>query len=123
MNVENLTQVALMIALLPLAGSLIAGLLGKRLGPKLTHRIVIALIGASFLLACYMFQQIVLNAQPAIDYNYYIWANAGVMNFHVGFLIDRLSSTMMVVVLFVSLMVHVYTIGYMEEDPGYTRFF
>lgn len=124
MIVENvLIKVALMIALLPLAGSLFAGLIGKRLGPLLTHRVVIALIGVAFVLSCYMFKQIVLNGQPDIDHNFYVWANAGVMNFHVGFLIDHLSATMVMVVLFVSFMVHIYTIGYMHEDPGYERFF
>ncbi len=124
MIVDNaLIQISLYIALLPLVGSLIAGLLGKRLGTVLTHRIVVTLIGVSFFLACYQFQQIVLKAQPAVDYVFYTWANAGVMNFDVGFLIDRLSATMTVVVLFVSLMVHIYTIGYMQDDPGYTRFF
>lgn len=118
-----LIQVSLYIALLPLVASLIAGLLGKRLGTMWTHRIVVTLIGVSFALACYQFQQIVLQGQPAVDYVFYTWANAGVMNFDVGFLIDRLSAVMTVVVLFVSLMVHIYTIGYMQGDPGYTRFF
>ena len=121
---ENvLSQVALMIVLLPLAGALIAGLLGKRLGTVLAHRIVVGLIGIAFFLSCYQFQQIVLSGQPAVDHVYYTWANAGVMNFHVGFLVDRLSASMCMVVLFVSFMVHIYTIGYMAGDPGYQRFF
>jgi NADH-quinone oxidoreductase subunit L len=122
--VENvLIQVALLITLLPLAGSLVAGLLGKRLGPVLSHRIVVTLIGIAFLLSCYLFQQIVVNGEPAIDHVFYTWANAGVLNFNVGFLIDRLSATMTMIVLFVSFMVHIYTIGYMDQDPGYQRFF
>ncbi|HTM64433.1 MAG TPA: NADH-quinone oxidoreductase subunit L [Gammaproteobacteria bacterium] len=121
---ENLLiQISLLIGLLPLAGSLIAGLLGKRLGTTLTHRIAISFVGIAFFLSCYMFWKIVIHAQPAIDHVFYTWASAGVMNFDVGFLIDRLSATMTLVVLFVSLMVHIYTIGYMEDDPGYTRFF
>ena len=121
---ENvLIQVALLMTLLPLAGSLVAGLLGKRLGPVLSHRIVVTLIGTAFLLSCYLFQQIVVNGEPAIDHVFYTWANAGVLNFNVGFLIDRLSATMTMIVLFVSFMVHIYTIGYMDQDPGYQRFF
>jgi NADH-quinone oxidoreductase subunit L len=124
MLVDNvLVPVSLMMALFPLAGGLIAGLFGKHLSKKMTHRIVVTLIGAAFFLSCYVFQQIVLRAEPAINHVFYLWANSGVMNFNVGFLVDRLSATMCVVVLFVSFMVHIYTIGYMQEDPGYQRFF
>lgn len=119
----ELTSIALITTLLPLAGSLIAGLLGKKLGHVLTHRIVITLVGISFLLSCYLFKVIVLDAHPALDHVFYTWATAGLMHFEVAFLLDRLSATMIMVVLFVSLAVHVYTVGYMEEDPGYTRFF
>src|SRR5690606_21229268 len=70
-----------------------------------------------------IFNALVINATPAVDSNLYTWANAGIIIFHIGFLLDRLSAAMSVVVLFVSLMVHIYSIGYMEEDPGYRRFF
>lgn len=118
-----LTQTALVMTLLPLAGALIAGLLGNRLGHQLTHRIVVTLIGISFFISCYLFKQVVMNNSPAIDHVFYIWANSGVLNFSVGFLLDHLSVTMCMIVLFVSFMVHIYTIGYMQDDPGYTRFF
>ena len=124
MSVDNsLVHIALLIALLPLAGSLIAGLLGRCIGTKITHRIAVALVGASFFLACYLFKQIVLDGEPAVDHVFYVWANSGIFNFNVGFLVDRLSVSMCVVVLFVSFMVHIYTIGYMQGDPGYQRFF
>ncbi len=118
-----LLQIALATALFPLIGALIAGLLGKRLGRRLTHTIVISLIGVSFFLALYIFKVIVLDGMPAVDGLLYTWATAGMLKFDIGFLIDRLSATMMMIVLFVSFMVHIYTVGYMADDPGYTRFF
>lgn len=120
---NTLIQMTLLITLLPLAGALIAGLLGKRLGTRLTHRIVVGLVGAAFFLSCYVFNAIALQGGEVIDHVFYTWANAGILNFNVGFLVDRLSATMVMVVLFVSFMVHIYTIGYMEDDPGYQRFF
>lgn len=120
---NQLIHIALITTLLPLAGSLFAGLFGRHFSKMLVHRVLITFVGGAFLLACYMFNSVVLNGVPAIDHNFYVWANAGILNFHVGFLLDRLSATMMMVVLFVSFMVHIYTIGYMEEDPGYRRFF
>ncbi len=124
MNVENpLLYIALMIALLPLAGALIAGLLGKNLGRPLINTIVVSLVGISFLLSCYLFKVIVINGHPTVDDSLYTWATAGVLRFDVAFLIDRLSATMCMIVLFISLMVHIYTIGYMADDPGYMRFF
>jgi len=122
--VENsLIVTAFIMALLPLAGSLIAGLLGKQLGTVATHRVAVSLIGVSFLLACYLFKVIVLNGEPAAEGVIYTWATSGTMHFDVALLVDRLSVTMLVIVLFVSLMVHIYTIGYMAGDPGYQRFF
>lgn len=120
---QNLLYLALLTALLPLAGALLAGLLGKHLGRKLTDRIAIACIALAFFISCYLFKVIVINGHPAIDDSFYTWATAGMMRFDVAFLLDRLSATMITVVLFVSLMVHIYTIGYMADDPGYTRFF
>ncbi|MBX3709007.1 MAG: NADH-quinone oxidoreductase subunit L [Gammaproteobacteria bacterium] len=114
---------ALMTALLPLAGSLIAGLLGNQLGRTVTHNVVIIFIGVAFLLSCYLFKVMIIDGYPAVDKSFYTWATAGTLHFDVAFLLDRLSATMTMVVLFVSLMVHIYTVGYMADDPGYTRFF
>jgi NADH-quinone oxidoreductase subunit L len=122
--VENpLINIALLMALLPLAAALIAGLLGKQLGHRLTHNIVIAFIGVAFFLSCYLFKVIVVDGHPAIDESFYTWATAGSVRFDVAFLLDRLSASMSMIVLFVSFMVHIYTVGYMADDPGYTRFF
>lgn len=114
---------ALFMVLLPLIGALIAGLLGKLLKPTLTHRIVVTLVGVAFLLACYLFKLMVIDGLDPQETIFYTWATAGIVHFDVAFLIDRLSATMCMIVLFVSFMVHIYTIGYMAEDPGYARFF
>lgn len=120
---NTLINMALIMALLPLAGSLIAGLLGKKIGRQATHLIIIALMSLSFLLSCYLFKIFVMDAHVKIDASIYTWASAGTMRFDVAFLLDKLSMTMCMIVLFVSLMVHIYTVGYMADDPGYTRFF
>lgn len=120
---NRLILISLVMALLPLLGALLAGLLGKQLGRTLTHRIVVSLVGVSFCLSVYLFKAIVIHGVPAIDHVFYTWASSGTQHFDVAFLLDRLSATMLLVVLFVSLMVHIYTIGYMADDPGYQRFF
>lgn len=120
---NSLSLIALIMALLPLAGAIIAGMLGKKLGRTFTHRLLVTLVGISFLLSCYLFKVMVIDAYPAVEHTFYTWATSGVLRFDVAFLLDRLSATMTMIVLFISLMVHIYTIGYMADDPGYTRFF
>ena len=111
----------LLVPLAPLLGALIAGLIGRIIGPVWSHRITIALVFASLLTSIVIF----LDVLEGNTYNgtVYTWLVTGDARFEVGFLIDQLSATMMVVVSFVSLMVHIYTIGYMHDDPGYQRFF
>lgn len=120
---NHLIQIALIMTLLPLIGALIAGLLGNILGHLWTHRIAVTLVGISFILSCYLFKVMALNRHIAIDSAFYTWATAGTIHFDIAFLLDQLSATMAMVVLFVSFMVHIYTIGYMADDPGYARFF
>lgn len=121
---ENyLLQIAVVIILLPLMGSLIAGLLGKVIGKKATHWITVSLVGIAFLLSCYIVKVIVLNNHPTVEGVVYNWISSGAYQFNVALLIDRLSAVMIFIVLFVSFMVHIYTIGYMADDPGYQRFF
>lgn len=120
---EMLIWAALAMTLLPLAGTLLAGLVGKELGRTLTHRLSISLIGMAFLLSAYLFVVIVGQGHPAVEQTLYTWGSSGIFEFKVAFLLDRLSTTMSAVVLFVSLMVQIYTIGYMAEDAGYQRFF
>ena len=111
----------LLVPLAPLLGAIAAGFFGKALGRAWSHRITISLVAVSFFASLLIFQDVL--AGNIFNGTVYTWMISGDTSFQVGFLIDRLTVTMMLVVTFVSLMVHVYTIGYMEEDPGYQRFF
>jgi len=111
----------LLVPLAPLAGAIIAGFFGRAIGRTGAHRVTIASVAVSFLASCVVFVD-VLNGN-AFNGAVYTWLTSGEARFEIGFLVDRLSALMMVVVSFVSLMVHVYTIGYMAGDPGYQRFF
>ncbi|MEX2481411.1 MAG: NADH-quinone oxidoreductase subunit L [Gammaproteobacteria bacterium] len=113
----------LVIVLAPLFGAIAAGLFGKQIGRSGAHWVTSAAVGLSFLLSLIPFFQIVVGDAAPYNANLYTWLSSGGINFHIGFLIDELSATMMVVVTFVSWMVHIYTIGYMHDDPGYQRFF
>ena len=111
----------LLVPLAPLLGAIAAGLFGNVIGRAWSHRITIALVAVSFFASLAIFKD-VLDGN-IFNGPIYTWLTSGDTSFQVGFLIDRLTVTMMLVVTFVSLMVHIYTIGYMEEDPGYQRFF
>jgi NADH-quinone oxidoreductase subunit L len=111
----------LVVPLAPLLGAVLAGLFGKVLGRTLTHCITIALVAVSFAASVLVFQDVLAGHQ--FNGAIYQWMTSGSAHFEVGFLIDRLTVMMMLVVTFVSLMVHIYTIGYMAEDAGYQRFF
>jgi len=118
----NLTLLVL-IAVLPLIGAILAGLFGRVIGRVGAHTVTILAVATSFVLSLHILKQIYLDGVPAFDGPVYTWLISDGVKLDVGFLIDRLSTLMMVVVTFVSLCVHVYTIGYMSDDPGYTRFF
>jgi len=118
----NLTELVL-IPLLPLIGCLLAGLLGRVIGRAGAHTVTILGMVVSCALSFHVLKQIYLDGVPAFDGPVYTWLVTDSVKMDVGFLIDRLSAMMMVVVTFVSLCVHVYTIGYMSDDPGYQRFF
>jgi NADH-quinone oxidoreductase subunit L len=111
----------LAIPLAPLAGALVAGLFGWAIGRRAAHWVTILPMVVSTVCAAVVF----LDVLDGNTWNgtIYTWIASGNVRFEIGFLIDRLSATMMLVVTFVSLMVHVYTIGYMADDPGYQRFF
>jgi NADH-quinone oxidoreductase subunit L len=111
----------LVVPFAPLAGAIIAGFLGWLIGPKNTHRAAILGMVISFVAACLVLQDVL--AGNTFNGPLYTWITTIGPAFEVGFLIDSLSAVMMVVVTFVSLAVHVYTIGYMHGDPGYQRFF
>ncbi|MDC9715127.1 MAG: NADH-quinone oxidoreductase subunit L [Gammaproteobacteria bacterium] len=113
----------LTIALSPLIGAIIAGFFGRILGRTATHTITILGVLISTVLALMVFNYHVLEQGEVFNQNLYTWMQIGGLNISVGFLVDNLTSVMLVVVSFVSLMVHIYTIGYMHNDKDYTKFF
>jgi len=115
--------VLIAIPLLPLLAAIIAGLGGRLIGRAGAHWLTCGAVAASCLLSFIVLKQICLDGVPVYDAKVYTWLVSDNMHMEVGFLIDRLTALMMAVVTFVSLCVHVYTIGYMSDDPGYTRFF
>ena len=106
----------LLVPLAPLAGAILAGFFGKAIGRAWSHRVTILGVLVSFLLSVFIFLDVLKgnNWSGTI----YTWVTMGETPLQIGFLIDRLTVLMRIVVTFVSLMVHVYTIGYMAEDPG-----
>ena len=115
-------SVLVTIVLAPLIASLLAGIAGKLIGRRGAHTVTILGVGVSCALSIYVLQQL-LNGAPTYNDAWYTWLVSDGIRMEVGFLVDRLTALMMVVVTFVSLCVHVYTIGYMHDDPGYQRFF
>jgi NADH-quinone oxidoreductase subunit L len=116
-------HILLAIALLPLLGALIAGLFGRVIGRAGAHTVTITGVAISCALSLYVLKQSYWDGVPTFNGAVYTWLVSDGVHMEVGFLIDRLSALMMAVVTFVSLCVHVYTIGYMHDDDGYTRFF
>lgn len=112
--------------LAPLAGALVAGLLGtqffgNRIGRVASHSVTILGVLIAFILSCQTLSFVMQGA--TFNGTLYHWMTVAGVKFEIGFLIDSLTAMMMCVVTFVSLMVHIYTIGYMKDDPGYNRFF
>src|SRR5688572_30337646 len=105
----------------PLVGAILAGFLGWKLGRAFAHSVTIASVAISFLASLGALWHVWGGA--SLDAEVYTWLAGEGWKMQVGFLVDRLTVTMMCVVTFVSLMVHIYTIGYMADDPGYQRFF
>jgi len=114
-------QLYLLVPLAPLAGAVIAGLAGRAIGRAGAHWVTIIGVAIAFFASLYIFFDVLHG--NVFNGSVYTWLTSGDTRFEIGFLIDRLSALMMVVVTFVSLMVHIYTIGYMADDPGYQRFF
>ncbi|MDP6650842.1 MAG: proton-conducting transporter membrane subunit, partial [Gammaproteobacteria bacterium] len=111
----------LLIPVLCLAASIVAGLMGHLIGRVGAHRVTIGAVGLALILSLIVTHDVYRG--NTFNGSVYIWGTSGGVSFEIGFLIDRLTGLMMSVVTFVSLMVHIYTIGYMRDDPGYTRFF
>jgi NADH-quinone oxidoreductase subunit L len=113
----------LTIVLAPLAAAIIAGLFGRQIGRAGAHWITIIAVGLSFVLSVLVLKDLYWDGGEPANYSLYTWAVSEGLRMEVGFLVDRLTALMMVVVTFVSWMVHIYTVGYMHDDPGYQRFF
>jgi len=111
----------LVVPMAPLAGAVVAGLFGKLIGRTGAHLVTILGVLVAFLASLLIFQDVL--AGHTFNGAIYTWLTSGNLSLEIGFLIDRLTVVMMLVVTFVSLMVHIYTIGYMADDPGYQRFF
>src|SRR6059058_3912808 len=111
----------LVVPLAPLAAAILVGLFGAKLGRAASHSLCIAGVAVSTVASYFVWRDV--GAGHTFNGDVYIWLQSGGLKLAIGFLIDPLTATMMLVVSFVSLMVHVYTIGYMADDPGYTRFF
>ncbi len=120
---DQVPNLYLWIPLAPLIGALIAGLFGRVIGRAGAHWVAIIGVAVSTLLSFIVFKQILVDGGAVFNGTVYTWGRVGGLELVVGFLIDPLSATMMLVVSFVSLMIHIYTIGYMHDDPGYQRFF
>ncbi|HNN84465.1 MAG TPA: NADH-quinone oxidoreductase subunit L, partial [Accumulibacter sp.] len=117
----EMQKLYLLVPLAPLLGAIIAGLFCRVIPRWLAHTVTIAGVAISCAASFVIFKDVMTGN----TYNgpVYRWLSSGEYQFEVGFLIDQLTVTMMLVVTFVSLMVHIYTIGYMQDDPGYNRFF
>ena len=116
----------LAVPLAPLAGAALAGIFGtqfggNRIGRRLSHSLTILGVLLSFILSAITLKAVIQGA--SFNQTLYTWMVVGGLKMEVGFMVDTLTAMMMCVVTFVSLMVHIYTIGYMEEDKGYNRFF
>jgi NADH-quinone oxidoreductase subunit L len=116
----------LAVPLAPLVGSALAGILGTQLGGnwigrRLSHSLTILGVLVAFILSAMTLKDVIGGAR--FNETLYEWMVIGGLKMEIGFMVDGLTAMMMCVVTFVSLMVHLYTIGYMEEDAGYNRFF
>ena len=116
-------SIHLLIILAPLLAAVVVGFFGHRIGRARSHWLTILGVGISFVLSSIVLYQLYWGGLEAENYKLYTWAISNEIAMEIGFLIDNLTALMIVVVSFVSLMVHIYTIGYMRDDPGYQRFF
>ncbi|MCH8929921.1 MAG: NADH-quinone oxidoreductase subunit L [Proteobacteria bacterium] len=116
-------SIYLTIVLAPLLAAIVAGLFGRQIGRAGAHWVTILAVGLSCGLSLYVLKGIVVDGDPVFNGAVYTWADIDGLHMEVGFLIDRLAALMMAIVTFISFMVHIYTIGYMRDDPGYQRFF
>ncbi|MDR2013020.1 MAG: NADH-quinone oxidoreductase subunit L, partial [Rhodanobacter sp.] len=117
------TTSLLLIVLAPLLGAIVAGLLRNQIGRVGAAGVAIVGVALACALSFQVLYQLLWGGAETYNQNVYTWFEVGPIGAHIGFLVDRLTAMMMVVVTFVSLMVHIYTIGYMADDDGFQRFF
>ncbi len=122
MSAQLSQNLLLTVPLAPLAGAIIAGFFGKVVGRRGAHAATILGVLIAFILSAMTLYSVAVDG-ARFNQTVYEWMTLGSLKMEVGFMVDGLTAMMMCVVTFVSLMVHIYTIGYMEEDPGYQRFF
>jgi len=118
-----LFNLSLMALIIPLIAGVLAGFFGKTIGKTFTNGVTILGVLISLLISIYLLVSILANPKLVFNQNVYTWLSIGSYKLSIGLLVDNLTVSMMIVVNFVSLMVHIYTIGYMDKDPGYHRFF
>jgi NADH-quinone oxidoreductase subunit L len=116
-------NIYLVLVLAPLIGALVAGLFGRKIGRAGAHWVTIVGVAISFLLSLVVLRHHVLNGAEPYNGSVYTWMVVEGIRFEIGFLVDNLTAVMISTVTFVSLMVHIYTVGYMHDDDGYQRFF
>ncbi len=119
----ELKTLLILVPIMPLSGAIVAGFLRNQVGRAGAHWITILGVLGSFLISMYILVLQLSGGLGVVNESIYTWMVSGGIHFEIGFLVDHLTSLMMCVVSFVSLMVHIYTIGYMHDDPGYQRFF
>src|SRR5689334_20135102 len=104
----ELKSISLAVVFLPLGAAILAGLCGKKMGRKWTHRITNAAVGIAFILSFLVLKEFIWEKNETLNFTLYTWGRSGPFNFQIGFLIDQLTALMMVVVTFISWMVHIY---------------
>ena len=118
---SSMQYLYLLVPLAPLAGAIVVGLWGPKLGRAASHWLCILGVAVSTAASGFILRDVL--AGNTFNGDLYVWMTSDGIKFAIGFLVDPLTALMITVVTFVSLMVHIYTIGYMADDPGYTRFF
>ncbi len=119
----SIKTLMLITLLAPLLGGVTAGIFGKNIGKRGAHVVTISLMGLSFVASLLLFKTILCDQAPKQVFSLYSWAISGKYHLKIGLLVDHLTVAMMLVVTFVSLFVHVYSIGYMKDDSSNQRFF
>lgn len=112
-----------LIIFLPLASAIVVGLFGNIIKKKWVNIISISFMFIATILSTFVFFGFLYGKMRPINTTLYVWGSSGVLNLSVGFLIDKLSTLMLMAVTFISFVVHVYSTGYMQKDAGYNRFF